>query len=147
MSPHMKSSNDFAGILSQLLDSGMKPLSIERSYPRGGFTYNAGWESSLEPFALAELLGKTSIFKTSAKKYKPSFVRPSHDFNAEQKQAFAALIRWAPALKDNFTKTELRSGYRQALLKTHPDQGGLNENFWAVKKSYEILRSFVKSRV
>ena len=105
---------------------------------------NAGWESSLEPAGISQILAQVPVFKTGYKRYKSS-PRPSHIMTVEQRIAFENLSIWSPLLKDNFNRFELKSFYRQALLKTHPDQGGTSERFFGVKKSYEILRSLVTS--
>ncbi len=61
-----------------------------------------------------------------------------------QWQAFHVLVVHARALRDNFNLPELKSAYRTAVLKTHPDQGGSSETFQDVKKSYQILLGLVK---
>ncbi len=143
----MKSALNFAEILSQISDSDDSDLSSFSNFKKSETDFSSGWESSLEPFGLSDLLAKTAVYKKSTARYKNTFVRPSHPLNAEQKQAFETLSQWAPQLKNNFTAVELRSSYRAALLKTHPDHGGTSEIFWAAKKSYEMLRSFVTSKV
>ncbi len=139
----MKTSDDFASILEQIIDSGPAFSAPSKGSNSVKTSYSAGWESALDPFGLSELIGKTSVFPKAKKKYVSTFVRPAHAFNAEQKQAFEQLQSWATDLKSNFSKAELRSQYRKAVLKTHPDQGGSSENFWAAKKSYELLKSLV----
>ena len=139
----MKTSDDFAEILGQIIDSEAAFAPRSTSLNTLKISYSAGWESALDPFGLSEIIGKTAVFPKAKKKYVSTFVRPPHAFNAEQKQAFEELRQWAPELKTNFSKAELRSQYRKSLLKTHPDHGGSSENFWSVKKSYELLKSLV----
>lgn len=104
----------------------------------------AEWETILEPAGMSYLIGRTSVYKTtSVSKYKSNFQRPAFQFSNEQLEAFNILTSWAAELKNNFTLKQLKSAYRQALLKTHPDQGGNSENFWDVKKSYEVLLTLV----
>ena len=107
------------------------------------------WESSLDPHGLSLIIGKIAVFKTGHKKYfavkKDAIQAKSHLFTPGQKLAFENLAKWSPSLMDNFNRLDLKSSYRAALLKTHPDQGGSSETFIEVKKSYEILRSLVKS--
>jgi len=116
-------------------------------------SYSYNIESVIEPANLAYLIGNTSIY-TSARqargtpyaKYKPVMKsRADHTFTEEQALAFADLSQWCSALTRNFTFKELRNSYRIAMLKTHPDQGGSSENFWSVRKSYEVLVSLVKN--
>ena len=141
----MKTTERFAEILDQMMESNHE--SVEENFHSSDSKnrFSAGWETSLDPFGLSEIIGKTSVFKRPVPKYVSTFVRPAHLFNVEQKQAFEELSKWAPDLKNNFNWKELRSHYRKALLKTHPDQGGSSENFWAAKKSYDLLKLLVKS--
>ena len=143
----MKSSADFAKILGHFIEKNTSNNPTQAQFSSVKSTFNAAWETSLEPFAISELLGTTAVFKTSRSLYRSTFVRPAHVLNEIQKSALAFLQGYTPAMKDNFNAIELRSSYRAALLKTHPDQGGSSENFWQTKKSYEILRSIVTSKV
>ncbi len=143
----MKSSLEFAKILGHFNDKQGAGSPAKADFTAKNSSLTAGWESFLEPFAISELLATTAVFKTTTANYKSSFVRPNHVMNDEQKNALVYLQGHVPAFKDNFNAIELRSSYRQALLKTHPDQGGSSEKFWQTKKSYEILRSFVTSKV
>ncbi len=106
----------------------------------------AGWESLLEPSNLAFLMGRitplTAPSPRSARAY-PAPKRPDHLLNDEQKTAFEALSSVSNQLKLNFNLRELRSAYRAAVLKTHPDQGGTAETFQLIKNSYHILFAFV----
>lgn len=115
--------------------------------------FSSGWESHLDPFGMAQLIAEVNIaplYKVSIhKKYpKPpppkAAPRKSHLFSEQQLQAFEMLITYSPALRNNFNLHELKSAYRSAVLKTHPDQGGNSETFQDVKKSYQILMGLVK---
>ncbi len=111
-------------------------------------SFNAGWESLQEPSHLAFLLGQCSVATPTpppTKRAYPARRRPSHVFSPEVGAAYETLFLHAPLLRDNFNLPELRSAYRVAVLKTHPDQGGTTESFQAVKNSYHILWSFVNT--
>jgi hypothetical protein len=142
----MKTAAAFSDIL-ELFDDTTDSVTPTSS---ASTSINAGWETVLDPAHLAQLMGHTSVFTTHAKsspykKFKTVYQRPTHTMTEEQNFAFTTLSQWAPNLKNNFGLKDLKSNYRLALLKTHPDQGGSSENFWAVKKSYEVLCSLVKS--
>lgn len=143
----MKTDSNFAEILEEMSENQGVNSGTVNAAKSSSFNFSAGWESSLEPYGLSDLIGKTSIFKAQVRKYKSTFKRPTHLFNDEQKQAFEHLCAWAPKLQDNFSAIELRTNYRTALLKTHPDHGGTSEIFWATRKSYELLKSLVTSKV
>lgn len=109
--------------------------------------YTAGWESTLDPAGLSQLIGVLTPIKrthsSSIYRY-PRTLRASHQLNAEEKMAYDLLNSYqSTSLHPGFYGKELKSAYRQALLKTHPDQGGTAETFQQVKKSYEILVRFV----
>ncbi len=109
-------------------------------------SFAAGWESSLEPAWLSQLVGTVSPIKFQTPyiyRYGRT-VRKAHVLDADQAQAFAALSLYqSTPLHPGFSRLELKSAYRAALLKTHPDQGGTAESFQQVRKSYEILVGFV----
>lgn len=112
-----------------------------------GQNLNAGWETSLDPAGLSQLLGSLAphrYSRTHIYRY-PRAPRASRNFTPEQTVAFEQLNAYLETpLISGFYATELKSAYRQALLKTHPDQGGTAESFQQVRKSYEILAHFVK---
>lgn len=142
----MKSDIGFAEILEKLNQSE----DAISTFADHSAKITAGWESSLDPQGLAQIIGFVPVFKTGHKKYKPAAppvpcVRIPHIMNLAQTLAFENLSLLAPQLSAGFTRIELKSSYRIALLKTHPDQGGSSESFFQVKKSYEILCSLVKS--
>ncbi|MEQ1724287.1 MAG: DnaJ domain-containing protein [Pseudobdellovibrio sp.] len=121
--------------------------------PTQGSNFTSGFESYLDPFGMAWLMGEINlphynsviVKKAYPVKAKPIKLRPSHILNTNETLAYELLQKFAPNLKDNFNRHELKSAYRLAVLKTHPDQGGNSENFQDVKKSYQILEALVKN--
>lgn len=120
--------------------------------------FSAGWESHLDPFGLAQLMGEvhvTTYNKPIVNKVYPRSKKsprtpirpqhPSHNMNEAQRAAYELLKAHSPQLQDNFSRHELKSAYRLSVLKTHPDQGGTSEIFQDVKKSYQILAALVKN--
>lgn len=107
---------------------------------------SSGWESLIEPAGLSQLIGSLApkyYSHTHIYRY-PRAPRTAHNFNTEEHSAFQALNGYlSTPLHPGFYTQELKSAYRQALLKTHPDQGGTAESFQQVRKSYEILVRFV----
>ena len=119
---------------------------ISNSHPTENTIPN--WESSLDQAWMSQLMAELGakpfrshsvyIYKTKARP------RSSHLLSEIQKHAFTFLNQFqSQPLHLGFLKQELKSAYRAALLKTHPDQGGTAETFQQVKKSYEILLVFV----
>ena len=145
----MKTAVDFAQILEFFEDENTTVDMTATPSHSAAASINAGWETVLDPAGLAYLMGQTSLYTGVStnpyNKYRRTIVRPAHTLTDEQTTAFKDIIQWAPQLPNNFNYKELKSSYRIALLKTHPDQGGSSENFWSVKKSYEVLCSLVKS--
>ena len=127
-------------------------------------TLNAGWESTLDPFGMAQILAQTQTHSfTKANRHNPynvkakikthtapiknlgpSMLRKAHNMNEQQLEAYAVLKHFAAQLPENFDLTELKTAYRRSVLKAHPDQGGTSETFQNVKKSYQILTALVK---
>lgn len=115
--------------------------------------FSSGWESHLDPFGMAQLIAEVNIAPLSRGSFHKKYPKPpaqkaaprkSHAFNEQQFQAFQQLTAHSPTLQNNFNLHELKSAYRGAVLKTHPDQGGNSETFQEVKKSYQILLGLVK---
>lgn len=115
--------------------------------------FSSEWESHLDPFGMAQLIAEVRIapqFKASIRKKYPKppttkvAFRKNHLFTDEQRQALQVLMAYTYALQENFNLHELKSAYRGAVLKTHPDQGGSSETFQEVKKSYQMLLGLVK---
>lgn len=107
---------------------------------------SAGWESQLDPSGLAHLLGELDHYNFTARsqymRY-PKTVRAPHIMCEAQQSAYTVLNTYKQSFKNNFNLTDLKSAYRTAVLKAHPDQGGSAESFQVVKKSYEILLGLV----
>ena len=112
------------------------------------------WESSLEPAWMAQLMAEVKLTTRGTPQYskyrlaKPGSAqfsqRVPHVMDSLQLAAFEVFNQYLLQPLDRcFFKQELKSAYRKALLKTHPDQGGTAETFQQVKKSYEILVVFV----
>ena len=154
----MLNPRSFADILSDLNDTA------DTAFTASGTAndYRSGWESSMEPFGIAQLMAELQTvtgtqpghtFGTRARKAYPHTVRPvtpppprpPHTLNPEQAVAFTQLAQWAPQLAGNFDFRELKSAYRTAVLATHPDRGGTGESFQQVRKSYHILTALVKN--
>jgi hypothetical protein len=113
------------------------------------------WESLLEPAWITQVMAELGSLQIKShtlsrqRQYpKPASPRPSriaHILTDEQQLAFDLLHKYQiHSFSPAFNKQELKSAYRLALLKTHPDQGGNAETFHQVKKSYEILSSLDK---
>lgn len=50
-------------------------------------------------------------------------------------------------LPEKFNQSQLKKAFKIAALKQHPDTGGTHESFLELKKSYEILMDFVKTKL
>lgn len=116
-------------------------------------TLNSGWESTLDPHGMAQILAQTETHSFARanrhnpykfKTQRPLSARLSHNMTDEQQMAYLSLKQFVPQLSDNFNFTELKTAYRRSALKAHPDHGGTSETFQNVKKSYQILTALVK---
>jgi hypothetical protein len=143
----MLNQRSFSDILEDLV------LEAPNEKPSSCLNYTSEFESHLDLNCMAQLIAEINLphynrvivkkaYPVKAKTLKP---RPSHIFNANETLAYALIKRYAPHLKDNFNRQELKSAYRLSVLKCHPDQGGSSENFQDVKKSYQILEALVKN--
>jgi len=47
---------------------------------------------------------------------------------------------------EKFNSSQLKKAFKIAALKQHPDTGGTHESFLELKKSYELLMDFVKTK-
>ena len=143
------------GTFSEILKATLNDSPLNHSET----SFNSGWESTLDPFGFTQILAELQLDTAPtaglqaklnrAYGLKPSIVivpiRPAHALTADQMTAFQNLKAWALQLNDNFDRQELKSAYRSAVLKTHPDRGGNSESFQDVKKSYQILEALVKN--
>lgn len=134
----------FSEILSELIEDNTS----ENNY------YTSGWESHLDAHGMSQLYKhlQQSRFSVSINKAYPIrrakpvvAPRTPHLFNEPQRQAYELLKTYRDDFSEGFTKRELKSVYRFAALKSHPDQGGCSETFQEVKKSYQILSALVKN--
>ena len=132
----------FSDILSQLSQDNSGKSS----------TFVGGWESHLDPRCMIELMTclEQSHFARSPAKAYPQRKRkpqptPPHSLNDTQRGAYEFLKAFQQGLSEGFNGAELKSAYRCAVLKTHPDRGGNSESFQEVKKSYQILLALVKN--
>lgn len=124
---------------------------------QSSMSFEAGWESTLDAFGLAQIMAQTEIYKVRSATLPRGYARfqtprpqptarPDHSFTAEQTEAFNRLREWSMGrLTASFTARQLKSAYRAAMLKTHPDQGGSSESFHEAKKCYQILCALVKN--
>ncbi|MGZ3690176.1 MAG: J domain-containing protein [Pseudobdellovibrio sp.] len=138
----MLNSGSFSEILNERLEG-----------PSSSTNYTAGWESTLDALGMAQILAQTNTyipqFKSLRQAYglpkpQPVVERPAHLFSATQQAAYDYLKAFVPQFACNFDQKQLKSSYRLAVLKTHPDKGGTSESFQEVKKSYQILEALVK---
>lgn len=124
-------------------------------------SFEAGWESTLDAHGFAQIMAQTQTYNVRSaslprgyavhRKARPTTpatpsLRPAHSFDTAQAEAFNRLQEWCSgALSASFTARQLKSAYRAAMLKTHPDQGGSSESFHEAKKCYHILFALVKN--
>lgn len=143
-----------------LLETFERSVNLNGSSDSSPYSFNAGWESTLDAYGMSRIMTQTPSFKfkqqaTAYIKMKPSRPRteriftesslPKHNFDSIQAKAFELLKALVPQLPENFSFNQLKSAYRRAALKTHPDRGGASETFQQVKKSYHILTDLVKN--
>jgi hypothetical protein len=74
----------------------------------------------------------------------------SHEqFKAYEKLFYALEIPVLTAHRlfpESFSLGQLKKAYKLAALRNHPDQGGSHESFLEIKKCYDILEGFVKTK-
>lgn len=113
------------------------------------------WESLLEPAWITQVMAELGPLQNTTQtiyrhrqypqQTRTRPLRIAHMMTEAQQLAFDLLQKYQiNSLSSAFNKQELKSAYRLAVLKTHPDQGGNAETFHQVKKSYEILVSLAK---
>ncbi len=120
-------------------------------------SFEAGWESTLDAHGFAQIIAQTQTYNIRSNALPRGYARyqrpkpapaaqPEHAMNDEQMQAFTRLHELsAGRLTASFSARQLKSAYRAAMLKTHPDQGGSSESFHEAKKCYHILFALVKN--
>jgi hypothetical protein len=147
--------------LDVLLESYDRSRGLNQAAGSPSNDYTSGWESTLDAYGMSRIMAQTPRFEfknpLSAYKRSPSnhsktsphvFIessRPKHSFDETQAYAFYLIRQLVPQLPENFSFNQLKSAYRRAALKTHPDRGGASETFQQVKKSYHILTDLVKN--
>lgn len=125
--------------------------------------------STLEPAFLSSLIGEVPPLKIqlrvqnhSASSYSHSYkVVSAKDFKLKsqgmteaQFKAYETLLYALelPILAAHrlfpecFNLLQLKKVYKLAALKNHPDSGGCHESFLEIKKCYDILEGFVKTK-
>ena len=114
-------------------------------------------DSQTDPAYLAYLMGNIGRYsfnnKTAQKRYPhvrtsgtqnpqpavPPVARPAHALNVSQAQSYEYLKSFNQSLTDSFDFQELKSAFRQAALRAHPDQGGSVALFIELKTHYQNL--------
>lgn len=102
-------------------------------------------------YGFSQILGTTPTYKFTLKSpyLKSMKAKPSpepHQLNSLQQKAFCFFRELGLELSVHFSWKELKSIYRQSLLKTHPDHGGSSEKFHEVRNNFEILSVLVTNK-
>ncbi|MBX3019613.1 MAG: J domain-containing protein [Bdellovibrionaceae bacterium] len=102
-------------------------------------------ETELFPSGMAWLMGQVQSARPSANRARSAYgvkpkVRPAHRFDATQTDSFNFVKNAFPELENNFSPRELKTAYRKAAMKLHPDQGGTSEQFRDLHRHFENLR-------
>lgn len=92
--------------------------------------------------------------KTKPQKTSTKFFLKSEGMTVRQFKAYEFLLYALelPILKahqlfpESFNLVQLKKAYKLAALKNHPDQGGSHESFLELRKCYDILEGFVKTK-
>lgn len=120
---------------------------------------------TVEPAFLSSLLGELPTLRVqnhSVSSYSHSRRRVSasefklksqgmtdQQFKAYEKLLYAMELPILAAHRlfpEGFTQLQLKKAYKLAALKNHPDSGGCHESFLEIKKCYDILEGFVKTK-
>lgn len=140
----MQNSTSFAAIL-QKITTEKEVFSNENSNSQ--FIYVN--EESIRGFS--QILGTTPTYRFNFKSTYPqgpqkTKTSAAHEMSDTQKASFNFFILLGLRLTASFNAKEIKSIYRQALLKTHPDHGGSSEKFQDTRKHYEILYALVTNK-
>jgi len=152
---------DFAEILDQM---------IEKSYSEPETSHHPSHTQTPDPAYVSALISQISasipVFKYhSAKSYTSHrhskaqaptapFQLRSMGMSVVQFKAYETIFYALelPVLKahqifpEGFSPLQLKKAFKIAALKRHPDTGGSHESFLELKKSYELLLEFVKTK-
>lgn len=125
--------------------------------------------SHLEPAFLSQLIGSIPPLRVqnhslSRKAYtftknqnadvKQSLKLKTHSMTEAQFKAYETILYSLelPILKahtlfpEGFSNSQLKKAYKIAALRNHPDTGGSHESFLEIKKCYELLMGFAKTK-
>lgn len=103
-------------------------------------------------YGFSQILGTTPTYRFS---FKSAYLRKAtpqnpkrqpHLLNDLQKAALNHFHDLGIEVQIWFNFKELKTAYRQALLKSHPDHGGSSEKFHETRKNYEILSALVTNK-
>lgn len=96
-----------------------------------------------EPDVIAQLIGRTTTLNQQNYKFSPykklEKPLPPHRLNEDQKKAHDFFKIHGFNLSPRFSLRELKSTYKKAALKLHPDLGGKPEQFQNLKLNFETL--------
>ena len=133
-------------------------------------SFQATPPADLDPAGLAFLIGQVGRFhfKTKAQYVKPPPPKtrsrqefdpelkqelkvrkpgPAHHFTDLQKISFEFFARSIFALELDFSADELKTSFRKLALKFHPDRGGEQKTFIALKSHYDSLRIIFNGKI
>jgi curved DNA-binding protein CbpA len=143
----MSDFTDFAKILEQKI---RREIEQEVNFDSGpsseteGSDYNhMSWLLGQTPRTLNQKGFKNTLYQQYQPKVKP---RPSHQMNANQKEAYFTISQYVCEFKDNFSAKDLKQAFRLAALMTHPDQGGSATAFVKVQQAYVCLQTVLRPK-
>ncbi|KYG62481.1 hypothetical protein AZI86_16750 [Bdellovibrio bacteriovorus] len=103
-----------------------------------------------DPSHLAFLMSQIGKFEFETRRghyprpaIRPQRPRPAHAFSESQKQSFEFLKSYIHDLSEGFTGAELKTAFRKAAIRLHPDHGGSTQTFMDLKTHYQILTEIV----
>lgn len=97
-----------------------------------------------DPAHLSYLLGQIPRLDIQLRRFRYPHTprtRPAHILTPIQTEAFDFIQSLVKDFSPAFTNQELRKAFRQAALKTHPDQGGSAEMYLKLKTYYRTLQT------